>query len=95
MFRAVRTPLTGICCGLYSFPCSGVKLLHLPPYSPDFNPIEEGFAAFKAYGKRHGEEFRAALNDDSEVAIEYMNHILENVFTVRNAYGWFRHAGYF
>jgi transposase len=26
----------------------GCKLLYLPPYSPDFNPIEEAFAKLKA-----------------------------------------------
>ena len=28
---------------------AGVKLLYLPLYSPDFNPIEEFFAELKAY----------------------------------------------
>ena len=27
---------------------AGAKLLHLPPYSPDFNPIEQAFAKLKA-----------------------------------------------
>ena len=26
----------------------GCQLLYLPPYSPDFNPIEEAFAKLKA-----------------------------------------------
>jgi transposase len=30
----------------------GVKLLYLPPYSPDFNPVEEYFAELKAYIKK-------------------------------------------
>ena len=25
----------------------GAKLLYLPPYSPDFNPIEQAFSKFK------------------------------------------------
>jgi transposase len=32
---------------------AGVKLVFLPPYSPDFNPIEEFFAELKAFIKRH------------------------------------------
>jgi hypothetical protein len=32
---------------------AGVKLIYLPPYSPDFNPIEEFFAELKAFIKRH------------------------------------------
>lgn len=31
---------------------AGVKLLYLPPYSPDFNPIEEFFTELKAYIKK-------------------------------------------
>lgn len=31
---------------------AGVKLLYLPPYSPDFNPIEEFFAELKAHIKK-------------------------------------------
>ena len=27
---------------------AGASLLYLPPYSPDFNPIEKLFAKFKA-----------------------------------------------
>jgi transposase len=31
---------------------AGVKLVFLPPYSPDFNPIEEFFAELKAFIKQ-------------------------------------------
>jgi hypothetical protein len=27
----------------------GMHLVYLPPYSPDYNPIEEGFLAMKAW----------------------------------------------
>lgn len=30
-----------------------VKLVYLPPYSPDFNPIDEFFAELKAFIKRN------------------------------------------
>ena len=32
---------------------AGVRLEYLPPYSPDFNPIEEAFAEMKAWMKRN------------------------------------------
>lgn len=32
-----------------------VTLARLPPYSPDFNPIETSFALLKAWIRRHGE----------------------------------------
>jgi transposase len=36
-----------MCCN------AGVKLVYLPPYSPDLNPIEEFFAELKAFIKRN------------------------------------------
>ena len=32
---------------------AGVKLIYLPPYSPDLNPIEEVFAQLKAWFKKN------------------------------------------
>ena len=32
---------------------AGVVLAYLPPYSPDFNPIEEAFAELKAWFKKN------------------------------------------
>jgi hypothetical protein len=32
---------------------AGVKLVYLPPYSPDLNPIKEFFAELKAFIKRN------------------------------------------
>lgn len=36
---------------------AGVKLLYLPPYSPDLNPIEEFFSELKAHIKRNWEVY--------------------------------------
>ena len=35
----------------------GVKLLFLPPYSPDFNPIEHTWANFKKWLRSHSQRF--------------------------------------
>lgn len=35
----------------------GVKLVYLPPYSPDLNPIEEFFAELKAFIRRHWQSY--------------------------------------
>ena len=32
---------------------AGIKLIYLPPYSPDLNSIEEGFAQLKAWFKKN------------------------------------------
>jgi hypothetical protein len=31
----------------------GIHLIYLPPYSPDFNPIEQSFAQLKAWMRKH------------------------------------------
>lgn len=33
---------------------TGCKVLYLPPYSPDYNPIEKCFAKMKAYIQKKG-----------------------------------------
>jgi len=45
---------------------AGVKLLYLPPYSSDLNPIEEFFAELKAFVRRNwqkhaGQDFKGFL----------------------------------
>src|SRR3712207_6911932 len=39
----------------------GCKLVYLPPYSPDLNPIEEAFAKLKALLRKAGARTREAL----------------------------------
>jgi transposase len=42
---------------------AGASLLYLPPYSPDFNPIENAFAKLKALMRAKAERTIAALWD--------------------------------
>jgi transposase len=65
---------------------AGAKLLFLPPYSPDLNPIEECWSKLKALLKRAAARTREAL--DSAIATA-MNSI-----SPRDARGWFTHAGF-
>jgi transposase len=43
---------------------AGVKLVYLPPYSPDLNPIEEFFAELKAYIKKNWHVYEADSKQD-------------------------------
>ena len=59
-----------------------VRLEYLPPYSPDFIPIEEAFAEMKAWIKRN---YTLADSFDTvegffEVALEYMSKKVGNHF---------------
>ena len=64
----------------------GCELIYLPPYSPDFNPIEEAFGKLKALLRKAGARSR-------EVLIEAMGWALE-ALTARDARNFFEHRGY-
>ena len=38
---------------------AGVKLVYLPPYSPDLNPIEESFTELRAFIRRKWQSYEA------------------------------------
>jgi transposase len=64
----------------------GCELLYLPPYSPDYNPIEQAFSKLKGLLRRAGARTREAL-------IGAMGEAL-NVITAQDASGFFGHCGY-
>jgi transposase len=64
----------------------GCELPYLPPYSPDFNPIEEAFAKIKALLRRAAARSREAL-------VQTMGAALDAV-TAQDAHGFFEHCGY-
>ena len=64
----------------------GCELLYLPPYSPDFNPIEQAFSKLKGLLRRAEARTREAL-------VGAMGRALEAV-TATDASGFFRHCGY-
>ena len=64
----------------------GCSLLFLPPYSPDFSPIEEAFSKIKALLRRAKSRTRATL-------VEAIGRALDAV-GAGDARGWFGHCGY-
>jgi transposase len=64
----------------------GAKLVYLPPYSPDFNPIELAFAKLKAMLRSAA----ARVVDHLESTIA---HCLDR-FTKTECSNYFRHCGY-
>ena len=73
---------------------SGVKLLYLLPYSPDFNPIEECFSSVKAYIRWHRAQFRSEIEmGDKEKPFMFLYEALNNV-KAQDAWGWFHHSKY-
>ena len=64
----------------------GARLLYLPPYSPDFNPIELAFSKLKTWLRtaqaRTREALKAVIQDAS------------NWITEHDAKNWFDRCGY-
>jgi len=64
----------------------GARLLYLPPYSPDFNPIELAFSKLKIWLRTAQARTREAL--------EAVIRDAANWITERDAKNWFDHCGY-
>jgi len=65
---------------------AGARLLYLPPYSPDFNPIENAFAKLKAL-------LRKAAERSVEGLWNAIGHLID-AFTPRECANYFAAAGY-
>ena len=65
---------------------AGARLLYLPPYSPDFNPIENAFAKLKALLRKAAEPTIDGLWDAN-------GHIIDR-FTPHECANYFAAAGY-
>jgi transposase len=64
----------------------GASVLFLPPYSPDFSPIEEAFSKIKAI-------LRSIEARTQEALVEAIGQALDAV-SRRDVLGWFSHCGY-
>ena len=64
----------------------GASVLYLPPYSPDFNPIELKWAKVKTFLKK-------ARSRTHDLLVSAIAQSLDLV-SVTDIYGWFTHCGY-
>ena len=74
-------------CSSLSF--SGCRVEYLPPYSPDFMPIEQGFSVIKSHLRRQGLGF---YNSNS-MYFELYNAC--SLITPEMTWGFFHHCGYY
>lgn len=65
---------------------AGCQLCFLPPYSPDFNPIEQAFSKLKESLKTFQTNTFTQLSQAVKQAITYID--------LPDIIGWFKHAGY-
>lgn len=64
----------------------GCELIYLPPYSPDFNPIEQAFSKLKSY-------LREACARSHETLMEVIGEALRTI-SASDAESFFDHCGY-
>ena len=64
----------------------GVRVIYLPPYSPDFNPIESGWALQKQYVRR--------IAPRHPIALRRVARRARHGVTQRHCRNWFAHCGY-
>jgi transposase len=64
----------------------GGRVVFLPPYSPDFAPIEQAFSKLKTFLRRAQARSRAALDAAITAGLQ--------TITAADARAWFAHCGY-
>jgi transposase len=64
----------------------GAQLYYLPPYSPDYNPIEQAWSKIKTLLRGVGARTRRKLYRSLHSALAQV--------TAQDAEAWFRHCGY-
>lgn len=65
---------------------AGARVLFLPPYSPELNPIEEAWSKMKSILRALGTRTKEELTKAIQYAADCINQ--------GDALGWFRHCGY-
>jgi len=61
----------------------GCKLIFLPPYSPDYNPIEQAFSSIKSFLRRHWQD----------ISLGVMDRACQSITSYKAA-GYFKASGY-
>ena len=64
---------------------AGAKILRLPPYSSDYNPIEELWSQFKGQLRQIAARTRESLYNAVGEALDHV--------TIQDILGWFNHSG--
>ena len=73
-----------------------MHIVSLPPYSPDYNPIETAFGCTKAWIRRNNVAVREAMeNRDSGEGIAMLTMAVVESCTQAKALEWFRMCGYY
>ena len=71
----------------------GARLLYLPSYSPDFNPIELAFSTIKQWLRLNRDRVNQELQSRDGRIYDIFWEAVHSV-TAKQARGWYKHCGY-
>ena len=71
----------------------GVRLLYLPVYLPDFNPIELAFSTIKAWLRTNRDRVNQELESENGTVYNMFWEAIHST-TAEHAKGWYKHCGY-
>ena len=73
----------------------GMRVMFLPPYSPDYNPIELAFSSIKAFVQRARVLNCEDVDQNIDDSYVYL-HLFDAAFsiTAEKALGYYHHCGY-
>jgi hypothetical protein len=71
----------------------GMRLLFLPSYSPDYNPIELAFSSIKAWLRTNREHVNREMETEGGTIYNALWQAVHSV-TSGKAKGWYKHCGY-
>ncbi|KAL4246218.1 hypothetical protein ABKN59_009358 [Abortiporus biennis] len=72
----------------------GMRLLYLPAYSPDLNPIKEVFSAIKSWVRTNRDYVTDMMEQGDESPLVLIWQAVHSVVTPEKAWGWFHHSQY-
>ncbi|KAJ6623720.1 hypothetical protein B0H10DRAFT_1785954, partial [Mycena sp. CBHHK59/15] len=71
------------------------RLIYLSPYSPHFNPCEEGFSSLKYWVHRNRDDVLAeVVGGEDRNPIDILWAAVYDTMTPENIEGWFRDCRY-
>lgn len=71
----------------------GMRLLFLPAYSPDLNPIELTFSSIKAWLRTNRDRVNQEMESENGTVYNALWQAVHSV-TPEKAQGWYKHCGY-
>jgi hypothetical protein len=73
---------------------SGMRLLYLPAYSPDLNPVEEAFSVIKGWMRSNRDYILGEMDGPGCDPYTLTWEAVYSTVTPEKAHGWYRHSEY-